>query len=320
MRKIGFLVFILFLAFTFQEATCQSFIEKMAKKAAKKAEKKTEEKVEKETEKQLDSLMKGLEPGDEADESGDYEYNMTVWAERMAAMGYSGDPVPIEDAYAFTSSMTMKMNTYDPNGKMESDGVVKIYSNPGAKTFAYAFVSGNLQGHNEQGKGMIIMDMENKATIIINDEEGEKTGLVYGGEGMADGSWYADELSNEEDEHEDTAAKITKTGRTKTILGYRCEEYQFKDENSEGWAWITRDLDWKSDDFMSSIFKSSESGHGILGGFLMASEQVDLHDGEKSTFTVTEINKKEQASFTMSDYQLTNLGAIKIPTNEATDK
>ncbi len=326
MRKIGLLAAILIVASLFQNVSAQTFLEKMAKKAAKKAEqvaeKKTEEKVEEETEKQLEKILDEQEKTGEEEKSADYEKGLSDWAGRMARMGYSGAPVPIEDVYTFVSSMAMNIKAYDGDGNLSNDGIMKIYTNPGDETFAYEFVSGNIDGGNDMQKGIIIMDIKNQATIILNNEDGKKTGFVYGAKGLMDGELYEDVESDEEDVPEDVGyvdPRITKTGRTRTILGYKCEEYKFKDEESEGLAWITKDMKWKSDDFMSSIFRTSMYSHGVFGGFLMASESVDLGNGEKSTYEVTEINKNDKSSFSIADYQVTNLGSFKMPDEEKTE-
>jgi len=303
-----------------QQANAQSFLEKMAKKAAKKAEEKTEQQVEKEVEKQLEKAFEEAEKADAGDEkqSKDYEGDMSKWAEKMAAMGYSGEPVPIEDVYSFTSSITMNLKTFDNEGKLSSDGIIKIYTNTGDETFAYEFVSGELQGQDQMQKGVIIMDVKNEASIILNNEEGKRTGVVYGAKGLLDD--IPDEAGEQDEEMPHNSdyldPRITKTGRTKDILGYRCEEYKYKDEESEGLAWISKEIEWDSEDFMTTMFKTSMYSHGIFGGFLMASETVDFEEGEKTTYEVKEINKNDNSSFTISDYQVTNLGSFKMPENE----
>lgn len=42
-----------------------------------------------------------------------------------------------------------------------------------------------------------------------------------------------------EKQRENPEYKITKTGNTKTILGYQCEEYLITSEDGEGHYWVT---------------------------------------------------------------------------------
>ena len=313
MRKYFLAAVVLIAVFTTQGIQAQSFLEKMAKKAAEKAEKKAEQKTEDEMDKKLDQLFEEAFENGDAESEGDVDAS-AKWAEKLAAMGYAGEPVDIEDSYSFTSSITMHIESIDKEGKTSSNGDIKIYNNADDQFFAYEFISNETQSSPDQQKGLIIMDMKNQASIILNDDE--KSGIVYGVDGLMDGSMYEGEEENEEEMPEDMDnldSRLTKTGNTKTILGYRCDEYKYKDEESEGLVYITKDVDWNSEDFMTTIFKSSMYSNGVFNGFMMASEHVNLNDGEKSTYEVTDISKNDKSEFQMSDYQLTNIGSFKIP-------
>jgi len=314
MRKYVITVVVILVAFATQNVQSQSFLEKMAKKAAEKAEKKAEQKTEAEMDKKLDQFFEEAFENDESQSENDVDAS-AKWAEKLAGMGYAGEPVDIEDNYSFTSSITMHIESIDQNGTTSSNGDIKIYTNTDDQAFAYEFISNETESNNEQQKGLIIMDMKNQASIILNNDE--KSGIIYGVDGLMDGSMY-----NESDEEEEgdipenmdnLDPRLTKTGNSKSILGYQCDEYKYKDEESEGLVYITQDIDWKSEDFMTTIFKSSMYSNGVFNGFMMASEHVNLNDGEKSTYEVTDINKNDRSEFQMSDYQLTNIGSFKIP-------
>ncbi|MBS2097252.1 hypothetical protein [Carboxylicivirga linearis] len=314
MRKYIITVVVIIAAFATQNVQSQSFLEKMAKKAAEKAEKKAEQKTEEEMDKKLDQLFEEAFEDDESQSESDVDMS-AKWAEKLAGMGYAGEPVDIDDSYSFSSSITMHIESIDKDGTTSSNGDIKIYTNTDDQTFAYEFISNETESNPDQQKGLIIMDMKNQASIILNDDE--KSGIIYGVDGLVDGSMYDESDEEEEDEMPEDMnnldPRLTKTGNTKTILGYKCDEYKYKDEESEGLVYITQDVDWKSEDFMTTIFKSSMYSNGVFNGFMMASEHVNLNDGEKSTYEVTDINKNDKSAFVMSDYQLTNIGSFKIP-------
>ncbi len=328
MKKTIFYLTLLIASFIVVPAQGQSFLEKMAKKAAKKAEemaeKKAKEKAEKEIDKQLDKAfeeveksMSGNENADEMNEDDPSYYgeNLSKWADKMAGLGYSSEPVPIEDVYSFSSSITMHMKTFNKEGTLKTDGIIKIYANEGDRTYAYEFVSGEVQDKDDMQKGIIIMDAKNNASIILNDEEEKKTGVVYGGKGFMDESLYEedDEAIDDMDDVNYVDPRVTKTGRTKSILGYKCEEYKYKDEEGEADAWITKEMDWDSEDFMTTMFRSSMYSNGIWGGFLMASEGVQYANGEKSIFEIVDINKGSKSTFSLSQYEITNIGSFQVP-------
>ena len=69
---------------------------------------------------------------------------------------------------------------------------------------------------------------------------GEKTGFAVG---LDETQLESIEESYEESEEvEANPYNIKKTGKTKKILGYKCEEYQTEDENSIVSIWSTDDL------------------------------------------------------------------------------
>nr|WP_319401132.1 DUF4412 domain-containing protein [uncultured Carboxylicivirga sp.] len=298
-------------AFVVQNIQAQSFLEKMAKKAAEKVEKKSEQKTEEQMDKKLDQMFEEAFESEESDSAEEVDPSAT-WAEKLAGMGYAGDPVNIEDTYTFSSSITMHMTSVDENGQ-SSSGDVKIYTNTNQQTFAYEFTSDQSQINDDTEVGLMIMDAKNKANIILNDDD--KTGIVYGVDGAIDESILGEDSDDEDmPENIDYAdPRISKTGNTKTICGYKCDEYTYKDEESTGLLYLTKEIDWDSENFMTTIFKSAMYSHGILNGFLMASEDTDLSTGEKSTYEVTQINSNDKSSFSMSDYKITNMGSFSMP-------
>jgi hypothetical protein len=287
----------------------QSFLERMAQKAAKKAEEKAQKEAENKAEEQIE---KALESGEEDEENQKQGNSLS---KLMGQMGMGGEPVPIKDAYQFASSITMNLKSYDKNGKLESDGDIVTYMNPGSQSFAYEFISGEIDGvSNANQKGLIIMDMENKASIILSDDDGSKSGIVYGMGNMMNMEDLNDEAETEEmPDHPAMHPNLKKTGKTKTIQGYKCEEYAYKDEQTESSFWVTKDIDWNSKEMMTNVFKSSMYASGMPWGFMMESESMDKESGQKTIYQVTDINKDASTSFRMSDYQITNLGNVKVP-------
>jgi len=316
MNRIVFCLGLVFVSFVVMPAHSQSFLEKMAEKAAKKAEAAAQKKAEEEAEKKMDEAFEKTEKSMESEtkeeppQSDSFDLN-----EIMGKMGVSSEPAIFEDSYSFQSSITMNMKSYTKDGVLKSDGIIKIYTNSGNKTFAYEFVSGEVEGNKQDQNGLFIMDVKNESSIILSDEEGKKTGVVYGGKGMMDESLWLDESDGMEGDESMEAfnPNLKKTGRTKKILGYECEEYEYEDEESFANTWITKEVDWNSKDFMTTMFRSSMYSNGIWGGFLMESKSINKVDGEKNTYSVVDINKANASTFSISDYEITNIGSMKMP-------
>ncbi len=319
-------------------ATSQSFLEKMAKHAKQKAEKEAEnraekkanEKIDKEIDKAYDNLEKQFEKeqkeevkqSNKSKKSGsssqqDINKDLNSF---MSKMGVSTTPVPIEDSYSFNSSVTMNFKSYSNDGKLENDGNMVSYFVSGQNTIAYEFVDGNIKTSQKNKTGTFILDYKNKATIILTNEDGQKTGMAYGlGDMVDDDDWneaMKDDPNFKKEEAEALNPYVKKTGRTKSILGYSCEEYKYDDDEVSSTFWITDEVTWNNKSVISNVFSASIYSYGTPNGFLMESVSVDKRTGEKSTYTITDINKSANKTFDVSQYQITNIGSMNIPQGE----
>jgi hypothetical protein len=326
MKKTGILLLIFAGALCFsQPVQAQGFLKKMANKALKKTEKKAEQRAEDKMDQQIDKGLDKVEDSlanDSVSNNGgevSHEARQQQRMQRMMkGMGMSGEPVPIEKEYDFKYSTKMVVKSYKKDGTLESDGTMVTFMNPGRHNFAYEFEGGSTN-EGSKGKGIYIFDYKNKATIILSDQDGKRTGLVYGLDLMMN----ADSLFDAGEEMPDNATDMStlnpnlkKTGRTKTIAGYKCEEYVYDDEKERADIWITRDVKLQTRDLMSAVFKSAMYSNGMPWGFLMESESLDKETGERSVLTVTEVNKNRDMKFDLSQYQVTNMGSFKMPQSD----
>ncbi|MGQ7869386.1 hypothetical protein [Sunxiuqinia sp. sy24] len=324
MRKIIPLIISLFLSFSLVPTTsAQGFLKKLNKKVQDKIEKKVEDKVDdkvdEKVDESLDEIFEEAENDSEAQPTNDKQNERLQ--KMMKGIGMSGDPVPIHDDYTFDSKLQMHIESYKKNGEKDSEGEFITYVNPEGKNFAYEFIGGDM---NQNGQGTFIMDFENKAMIILSEENGEKKGLVYGFDlqGMNDAGFDEEEYEDLEDgdlTNIGMSPYVEKTGRTKTIEGYKCEEYRYDNPEEETKAnfWISKDVNITTRDFMSTMLKSASYSHGMPWGFVMESESENTRTGERSLMRVTDIDIKADKQFRMGSYQMTNLGLMKVPAMEA---
>ena len=290
--------------------------EKVEEKVEKKVEAKVDEKIDEKIDQTLDGLLEGTE--ESAGEATSTEEKQNARMQKMMkGIGLSGEPVPISDAYSFDSKLQMHIESYDGKGKKESDGDFITYLSSNGKNFAYEFIGGDMK---QQGKGTFIMDLGNKAMIILSEEGSERSGIVYGFdvEGLQGDLHDQEAYKDLKPEDVPTLAMnphVSKTGRTKSIQGYRCDEYRYDDpeESTKASFWISNDVNWTTRDFMSTIFKSATYSRGMPFGFIMESESEDTKTGERTLMRVTDIDTKASKQFTMAGYQITNLGSMKMP-------
>lgn len=314
---------ILFSVFLFQPVCAQKFLKNIADKAKEKVEQKVEERAERKLDEKIDQGLDKVEGSldkkdtvTENEESQSDSQREAKTQQRMQGllkgMGISGEPVPIADSYSFDHLIQMHIESADKSGKKTSDGEFITHLNPKSKSMAYEVISGDMA---KPGQGMFIVDAENNAIIILSNEKGKKTGLVYGFQSFLQttGGTYNETALEETPEMYLANPNVEKTGRTKTIAGYKCEEYVYSDEESKSNIWITQDLKMNTQDFFSTLFKTSLYSRGFPWGYLMESTTVDKHSGDTSTMTVTRVDTNSNKKFSMSDYQVTNLGSLTVP-------
>lgn len=307
--------------FVSQPVQGQRLLKKLQQKAEQKLEEAAERKAQDEVDKKIDEALDEMESeADSANAARDAErdaQNQVRMNRLLKGMGMSGEPVPFEDRYSYEHLIEMHFESYDKSGTELSNGIFIIHLNPNSQSMAYEIVSGNV---TESGQGMFIIDAGNGTLLLLTDENGEKKGIAYGIGTFVEsiGETYYDEDIDLSETPETYLANpnVSKTGRTKTIAGLKCEEYTYKDENTDSEIWITRDLKMNTQDFFSTLFQTSMYTHGMGWGYVMAATSVEKNTGEKSIMEVTRVDKNSKASFSMNDYEITNLGSFTMPEPE----
>jgi len=264
-----------------QEATEDVIAEKAAQKA------------EQEVGKTLDSLL-DIDP--------DYQAN---YQRQMSQFMLSGsEDIPIEESYTFQTrvtyefTMTERDQTSTVNYEMwfpKNDGYMgtKVMDQPDSdpKDMPSSVVS--------------IIDDKNQAMIILIEEQ--KIAQLLS---MSKIQEIA-EVEKETESEMTAFNSLQKTGNTKKILGYDCEEFYSQNETNKLTFWVTQDLELFQKNMFFNISKSLggntfENIPETAKGFMMEMHFENLSTMETGIMTVTDIKKSEKV-ITMADYQLMNL-------------
>lgn len=231
----------------------------------------------------------------------------------MGKMGISMErPANIKDKYDFKGNLVMTTQAWDENGESEGEMLYTTYFSDNQKSFAMDFKT------EDKGNSRMIFDMENHMMIVLSEDDGEKTGMVMGIDPNSatpskDSSVTASNQSTPATA--DYYSNFKKTGKTKTVSGYSCEEYVYEDNESKAEYWMTDDL---PAELWANMFNNNTVAAVYAGkpsGFIMEWTNENKLNKEKSTMVVKEVNKNQNSSFSTVDYSF-----ITMKTPESKEK
>jgi hypothetical protein len=288
MKRIVIFLSMLAMVFSFQETEAQSIRSIVKKKILKDNL---------EAQAKRDSA-RAVEEGREPDKSP----NTTMNHVYMDALGLSGN-VDYETSYSFDAYIQMKVSEFDKKGK---PGEVMIYDSYVSKdAFDYA-----MEFKDKGDKSTIIFDDKNGAMLILSDSDGEKSGFAMG----------MDKEALKEAAEEGEAGDVSdsykpyKTGKTKEILGYKCEEYLIDDETSEAHMWVSEELGKKVRKNMLSnqqTFGAAFYHASYMKGMVLEYDFLDKEDGDRVLMQVTDIDMNKAHSISTRSYAVMTMGQAK---------
>ena len=295
----------------------QSIEERTKKKTEQKANNRVDQKVDNALNKGFDSIeglfkkkkqkdkdedKKENASADEAESSDQQTANSEQMQNYMQMFGGDAD---IADSYDFDYYFTTHFtNTTGKSGKVEETDF-DIFINRSTGSMAMIF-----QTNDKKGPGQItsIIDPANKSMVNLIDNPDKKTGMVM----EYDPEKIKDELK---DPDEELQVNFHKTGRTKSILGYNCEEYTFDSGEDSGTIWMTTELELSSREIYSIFGTQSKNDEMEMlkdypEGFALETNTTDEDSGDTSQMLVTEIHPNSSKSISTKGYQIINVGAM----------
>jgi hypothetical protein len=218
------------------------------------------------------------------------------------AMGLFSNKVDLKykEDYSFTSRIFMVSETYDKKDVTKMEMYVYYSANHPSMGLETKSIQ-NTEGETVPVIANMVMDGENKCFIMLTDVNGMKLGMI---------SAASDESAQPADKKgkKDTPPVYTKTGNTREIAGYKCDEYSYVDvdDNSKGKVWYTTDArlnidkrGWKNTG-MSAYYNSPQFNDGII----LANEAYDDKGKLTMKSETKEINENFPHSISVKGYSL----------------
>lgn len=247
------------------------------------------------------NVDKGVDKGLDAIEDLIIEKNKSKLEESNSMFG--GD-AEVEDGYNFDHNMLLNIDTYNKKGKQQDPMDMRMYFSDAKPNFG-------MQIEMEGSKNFIIYDMETYQVVSLIDNGGQKIGMAM----KLNPEKIEEKLNKASKDNQDTVEyKFVKTGNSKVISGYNCDEYVMDSTKSDPeWDqsfWVTDELDANWTENMAKMAASNkmmaqkfEIPEGYPEGTIIQIVSESTKNQEKSIMTVQEYNKNQRKSFSTSGYQ-----------------
>lgn len=196
--------------------------------------------------------------------------------------------VNIPSSFSFNKNISVEVTT-DRGEKQTIDFLIGNYPD----IYGISVASKEMQG-----QGKVVMVMTPKSSTAFMDVAGMKMKKTTSLDQMGDQFNVSDQLP------EDGDFEYKKTGNTKTILGYNCDEYKvdYKYANDEGSAsfWVSRDFPIQN---KALPMLGMSMNNPNFNGFVL--ELNSTHQGRTTTMKVTDVSN---INTTINSNEFRNMG------------
>ncbi len=229
--------------------------------------------------------------------------------ELLNSMANSSTEVKIADTYSFNTSVDILITSVEKNKKKPTEMKMRmLFPIDDPENAYYGIELLEMEGEiDEVPENLIVFDYLNYQMISLIDNSGQKMGFT-----MSLSQEQIDEWIEEEEESDDKDVDFRKTGETKNILGYSCDQYVFEGEDGSGEFWVSNDDDLKIGMALNSMAnqgkkKSYDMPDDYPEGAILEMNYTG-EDGSGMTWIATAIDKKINRAVNTDDYQFMNIG------------
>ena len=195
-----------------------------------------------------------------------------------------------EDEYKFTGRIYMQMENYDKKDVVKSD--YYTYYNSNTLNAGIEMLPVDAKSGDKTYPTVFLFDNDNKCFMMIVETKDSKTGMIST---MPSDSAMAAQAKSQKDANPEKAT-ITKTGNSRVIAGYKCDEYKVVDAGKEGYSnvWMTKDVKLKADKkyWGKAGVPTYYNYPGFEGAMMLAMDSFDKNNKPILKMETKEINDK----------------------------
>jgi hypothetical protein len=221
---------------------------------------------------------------------------------RGLGMGILGGKTDIKhnDEYDFTGRIYMMMETYDKKDVSKSD--YYTYFNANTLNAGIEVKIANPEKGEAPLPTQFIFDDDNRCFMMLMQGTDSKTGIIST---IPDDSTLKAQVKTQR-APEEKPATITKTGNTKMIAGYKCDEYKVVEEGKNGYTnvWMTKDVKIKADkkNWGKAGMPTYYNYPGFENSMMLAMEGYDKDNKLEMKMETKEINEDFKHSISTVGY------------------
>ncbi len=244
----------------------------------------------------------GKEVQNKADSAGNKDQNEQQAEGRRGLGGLLGGKTDIKhnDVYEFTGRIYMTMETYEKKDVKKSDYFT--YFNSSIPNAGIEVRIADPDNKDQSVPTTFLFDGENRCFMILMEGTDSKTGIISTIPDDSTLNAQAKGMKNQEQK----PAVITKTGNSKIIAGYRCDEYKVVEPGEEGYSnvWMTKDVKIKADKrYWSKAGMPSYYGHPEFeGSMMLAFDTFDKSGKPEMKMETREINENFRHSISTTGF------------------
>ena len=193
------------------------------------------------------------------------------------------------DEYAFTGRIYMQMESYDKKDVLKSDYFMYFNANTLNAGIEVKYIDPK---EDEQAiPTVFLFDNDNRCFMMLIETSDSKTGIIST---IPNDSTLVPQGKTQKGEQA-KKPMITKTGNTRTIAGYRCDEYKIVEPDEDGYAnvWMTKDVKLKADkkNWGKAGIPTYYNYPGFEGAMMLAMESFDKNNNPEMKMETKEINE-----------------------------
>ena len=198
--------------------------------------------------------------------------------------------IKYDDEYKFTGRIYMQMETYDKKDVLKSD--YYTYYNSNTLNAGIEMLPVDTKQGDKNVPTIFLYDNDNKCFMMLLENSGSKTGMIST---LPSDSAMAAQTKNQKGTNPEKAT-ITKTGNSRVIAGYKCDEYKIVDPDKDSYSnvWMTKDVKLKADKkyWGKSGMPTYYNYPGFEGSMMLAMESFDKNNKTTMKMETKEINDK----------------------------